>query len=188
MKGPPPIRESLSARADPNKSSFLQLPGELRIKIYAFVFGAEEMRHVQYLPDKSYRSQGSSRSNDKSTINQEQFKSITSAKFSGTVWQYKKPPSRVEYRAHSNKSLSDMSTFVLIKLPPGIEVMSERQQRTLFISGSVQWLKKLGSQISLVENIVLDLDQVQTCTTFDKAYYGNGSIERFDVLPLMRFF
>lgn len=68
MPVPPPIREGLSARADPNKSSLLQLPGELRNKICGYVFGNQEVRHVQPLPDKVYRKQAPTGLNNKSAV------------------------------------------------------------------------------------------------------------------------
>ena len=76
MQPPPRIPEGISARADPQRSSFLQLPGELRNKIYAATFGAQRTRYIQPLPERSYRSNiPASNSSSKSQIDQRMFSS-----------------------------------------------------------------------------------------------------------------
>lgn len=102
------------------------------------------------------------------------------------MWQHKRPSPRVEYRARTRRSLFlscreiyheatryyfAHSTFVLIKLPRGDWEVSSGQEETIFLTGIVQWLKMLGSQISLVEYFIFDLDQIKCCVSWDWSDY-----------------
>lgn len=52
----------------PEQKLFSAATGELRNKIYGYVFGSQEVRHVQPLPDKVYRKQAPTGLNNKSAV------------------------------------------------------------------------------------------------------------------------
>lgn len=118
------------------------------------------------------------------------------------MWQYKRPSSTVEYRARTRRSLFlscheicheatclyfAHNTFILLKIPLSDWEVSSIQRKTVFVSGVVQWLKMLGSQVSLVEYFISDRYQIKCRVSWDCLEYYLKR-EGVDAVPLLKFF
>lgn len=52
---------------------------------------------------------------------------------------------------------------MLTRLPSGVDDLPIESKKSIFVTEAVQWLKKLGSQITFLENLFFffDLDEIR---------------------------
>ncbi|KAF1955302.1 hypothetical protein CC80DRAFT_505650 [Byssothecium circinans] len=177
MPTPPPIRGGRSMPAVPNKRSFLDLSGELRNKVYSHLFkfedpllvvGVEEPELCRRVGDGN----GSLKRTSQFRISDEGPWGLYDEVYPSSDGEIERASLRLGLLATCRQIYQEAASmlygsneFAITKTIIGLD---KHDPKGTFIRGTSTWLVSLGSQVRMLKDITIDLDNLcpTSCTEY----------------------